>query len=245
MRHRSILLVACVALAFFAVSARAQTYRHTAVWVRLAPTYTLNENWNLVGDLYSRRQNHPEHRLANPFDSPLLWAGRVGVAYRTTHWQYTLFPAVFFYTYPTLGNVSDLKRPPVPEWRPSALAEWTLELPHNSTLRLRAGYEYRVFTTPGLTDLGRMRFRAAWRQRISGSAYGQIWNETLLSAPPNLPASGNLFEINRTNLAAGYALSNVATVELGYQFTHRQRRSLTEFDDEHALTATLYLQLNP
>ena len=245
MRHWFTLYTAGFLLAFLALSANAQTYQHTAIWLRLAPTYTLDENWSVVGDMFYRRQSHPDHGLINPFDSPLLWAGRAGIAYRTKQGQYTLYPAVFFYSSPSLGNTSDLKRAVVPEWRPSALAEWTVDLSGKSALRLRAGYEYRIFTTPGLTDLGRMRFRAAWRQGIGRSAYGQIWNETLLSAPPNLPASGNLFDINRSNAAAGFALSNISTLEVGYQFTHRQRRSLIEFDDDHALTITLFLKINP
>ena len=144
-----------------------------------------------------------------------------------------------------MGSAADLKRTPVPEWRPSAFAEWTLDLPAASALRLRAGYEYRIFTTPGVADLGRLRFRAAWRKGLGQYAYGQIWNETLLYAPPNTPASGHLFDLNRTNVSAGYVLSNISTVEVGYQFTHRERRSLVEFDDEHALAVTLYLRVNP
>lgn len=245
MRHLFTLFVACFLPAFFALPVHAQTYRHTTVWTRLAPTYTLNDKWSLLADLYYRRQSHPDHNLNNPFDSPLLYAGRIGASYRTEHWQYILFPAVFFYSYPALGTTSDLKREPVPEWRPSALAEWTLERPDKWSLRLRGGYEYRIFTTPGLADLGRMRFRALWRQGLGPNSYAQLWNETLLSAPPNLPASGHLFDTNRTNLAVGYALSNTSTLEIGYQYTHRQRRSLIEFDAEHALTLTLYLKLNP
>lgn len=221
----------------------AQTYSHTAVWVRLAPTYSLTKHWSLLGDLYYRRQSNPEHDLLNPLSSPLLLAGRIGVGYRTTHWLYTLYPLSHFYTYPALGNASDLRRPPVPEWRPSVLAEWTMEFPHKSALRLRAGYEYRLFTSPDLPTLGRFRARAAWRQGIGTHGYAQLWNETLISAPPLQTSTSNVFEINRTNLSTGYTLSNLSTVEVGYQFTHRQRRSQIEFDNEHALVLTLYLRL--
>ncbi|MEZ0541848.1 DUF2490 domain-containing protein [Fibrella arboris] len=223
---------------------QAQTYQHTAVWSRIAPAYTLTKNWSLLGDASFRRQNNLNQGVFQAFGAPLVWAGRVGAAYRTSHWQYSLFPAVFFYTYPALGTAADLKRTPVAEWRPTALAEWTLELPPKSTLRFRVGYEYRLFVPAELADVGRMRFRALWRRAVGARTYGQIWNESLVAAPPNFMANGNRFEINRTNLAVGRTLSNISTLEAGYQFTHRERRSLVEFDDEHALTLTLYLKLN-
>jgi Protein of unknown function (DUF2490) len=222
----------------------AQTYRHTAVWLRLAPTYSLTNHWSLQGDLYYRRQSHPEHELLNALDSPLLLAGRVGVGYRTKHWLYTVYPASYFYTYPSLGNAADLRRAPVPEWRPSVLAEWTLDMNRKSVLRLRAGYEYRIFPNPDLPNIGRFRARAALRYGLGFHGYAQLWNETLFAAPPYLPNASNLFEINRTNLAAGCALSNRSTVEVGYQLTHRQRRSQIEFDDEHALTLTLFMKFS-
>jgi len=245
MRHYFTLTAVSFPLLFLGFSARAQTYRHTAVWLRMAASYTISKQWGVVGDLYYRRQSHPDHGLSKPLDSPLLWAGRLGISYRTTHWQYSFLPLVFYHSYPALGNAADLKRAPVPEWRPSVFAEWTLDLPSTSVLRLRAGYEYRLFTMPGIADLGRLRFRAAWRKGLGRDAYGQLSNETLLYAPPNTPASGHLFDQNRTNVAAGYVLSNISTVEVGYQFTHRERRSIVEFDDEHALTVTLYLKVNP
>ncbi|MBO0949449.1 DUF2490 domain-containing protein [Fibrella forsythiae] len=244
MRHWSPFFYCLITPFFFAINTRAQTYRHTAVWTRIAPSYSLSKNWTLLSDLYFRRQSNPNQGPAHLLDSPLVWAGRVGASYRTKHWQYSLFPAVYFYTYPALGTAADLKRTPVPEWRPTAMAEWTLDVPHKSIIRLRVGYEYRLYTPSEPADVGRLRFRALWRRTIGNRAYGQVWNESLVAAPPNFEANGNRFEINRTNLSAGYALSNISTVEVGYQFTHRQRRSLVEFDDEHALTLTLYLKLN-
>ncbi|MBO0937928.1 DUF2490 domain-containing protein [Fibrella sp. HMF5335] len=222
----------------------AQTYSHTAVWLRLAPTYSFTTHWSALTDLYYRRQSHPDYGLLNPLHSPLLLAGRIGIGYRSKRWLYTVYPVSYFYTNPALANASDLRRAPVAEWRPSVLAEWTLDMPRRSALRLRAGYEYRLFTNPDLADIGRFRARAAWRQGIGPHAYGQLWNETLLYAPPYATSTNNLFEINRTNLAVGYAISNLATVEVGYQFTHRQRRSQVEFDEEHALTLTLFTKLS-
>ena len=241
-------LSTCFLLAWFSLVGMpigwAQTYRHTAIWLRLAPTYSLDKHWTITSDLYYRRQSEPERDLPNPLSSPLLVAGRVGAGYRTKHWLYTLYPISHFYTYPALGNAADFRRPPVPEWRPSILAEWTLEMPHKRALRLRAGYEYRIFPNHDLPDIGRFRARAALRGSVGVHGYAQVWNETLLYAPPYLPGLTNLFEINRTNLAAGYAFSNQLAVEVGYQFTHRQRRSQVEFDNEHALTMTLFLKLS-
>jgi hypothetical protein len=224
--------------------ATAQTYLHTALWIRYAPTYALSTHWMLQGDLHYRRQSHPERNAVNPFGSPLLLGGRVGIGYRTRYWAYTLFPIMYFHSYPLLGSTADLRRPPVPEWRPTALAEYTTALPHRMALRLRAGYEYRLFTNPDLPTTGRFRARALLRHELGRQTYGQLWNETLLTAPPNVPASGHVFELNRTNIAIGYVFSPHTTLEMGYQFTHRQRRSLTEFDAEHALTVTLFQALN-
>ncbi|MBO0930936.1 DUF2490 domain-containing protein [Fibrella aquatilis] len=221
---------------------RAQTYRHSAIWLRLAPTYSLTTHWSLLGDLYYRRQSNPDQSLLNALDAPLVLAGRLGVSYRTKHWLYSVYPVSHFYTYPALGNTADLKRPPVAEWRPTLMAEWTLDMPHKSALRLRTGYEYRIFNSPDLPNIGRFRARALWRRGIGQHSYGQLWNETLFYAPPLLPGMSNVFDLNRTNLALGHAFSNWSTVEIGYQFTHRQRRSQIEFDNEHALTLTLFLK---
>ena len=223
-------------------ASQAQTYQHSAVWLRIAPTYTLTNHWSLLGDGYYRRQSSPDHDLLNALSAPLVMAGRVGVSYRTKHWLYSVYPMSHFYTYPTLSTTADLKRPPAPEWRPTVMAEWTLDMPQKSALRLRASYEYRIFNSPDLPTMGRFRARAVWRRGISQRSYGQISNETLFYAPPLLPDLSNLFEVNRTNLSVGHTVSNWSTVEVGYQFTHRQRRSQVEFDHEHALTMTLYLK---
>jgi hypothetical protein len=237
--RRSVLLITLL----YAGPASAQTYLHAALWLRYAPSYALNDHWTLQGDLLYRRQSHPQHNLFNPLDSPMLLAGRVGISYRTAHWGYTLFPVVYFHSYPTLGNITDLSRPPVPEWRPSLLAEYTTNLSQTTTMRLRAGYEYRLFTNPSLPNTGRFRARALLRRELGKHTYGQLWNETLLTAPPNVPANGHIFELNRTNMAIGYVLSSCITLEMGYQFTHRQRRTLIEFDAEHALTVTVFQTL--
>lgn len=218
----------------------AQTYPHTALWLRMAPSYAVNDQWTFHADLLYRRQSSVVHGLLNPFDSPLLMAGRLGLLFRKKCWTYALFPMVYFHSYPALGKPADLERPPVPEWRPYVQAEWAAPLPHLSTLRLRAIYEYRLYPNPELPNVGRFRARVAYRRGLGLRTYTQLWNETLLGAPPNLPTNGHLFEINRTNLSVGYVVSNISTLEIGYQLTHRQRRSLIEFDDEHALTATLF-----
>jgi hypothetical protein len=226
-----------------ALRTSAQTYLHTALWLRIAPSYGLSERWSLQSDVLYRRQSHPEHTILNLTNSPQLHAGRVGLSYRTPRWVYTLWPVVYFHSYPSLGNAADLRRAPVPEWRPSVLAEYTYPLPHHMALRLRAGYEYRMFTSPDLPTTGRFRARALLRRDLNAHTYLQFWNETLLTAPPNVPADGHVFELNRSNIAIGYAVTNRTTLEFGYQFTHRQRRTLIEFDAEHALCVTLFQAL--
>ena len=227
------------------LTASAQTYPHTSLWLRVAPLYKLSARWSILGDVHYRRQSSPLHGLAHPLDAPLLGAARLAVIYNTRHWQYFLFPVGYFYTYPMLGTAADLTRAPATEWRPTALAEWTTALTKKTMLRLRVGYEYRIFTAPAPEQRGRFRFRALWRRATGQRTYAQLWNETLLTAPPNAPALNALFDLNRTNLAVGYSVSNTSTLEMGYQYTHRQRRNLIEFDQEHALTLTWFLRLNP
>ncbi len=234
-----------VLLATTSLTATAQTYPHSSLWLRVTPNYKLSSRWSILGDLHYRRQSSPEHGLIYPLAAPLLGAGRLAVIYNTRHWQYFLFPVVYFSSYPLLGTAADLTRPPATEWRPTALAEWTTTPTKKTTLRLRVGYEYRIFTAPAPELRGRVRFRALWRLATGQRTYAQCWNETLLAAPPNAPNLNALFDLNRTNLAVGYAVSNTTTLEMGYQYTHRQRRSLVEFDQEHALTLTWFLRLNP
>jgi len=108
-------------------------------------------------------------------------------------------------------------------------------MPHQFSIRVRGGYEYRRFADATVT--GRARFRVLLRRELSPKLYASLWNETLFPVPPNV-AVHQLYEINRTNLAIGRSLNKQFILEAGYQFSHRQRRTLTEFDEEHALTVT-------
>ena len=219
----------------------AQHYNHTAAWVRIAPSYTLNNSWNILAEGHYRRQSNPHSHLLNPLSSPLAYAYRAGVAYRTGEWTLTAWPLCWFNSYPALGKESDFSRSMVREFRPSLLLEWNKTLRRDNLLRIRGGYEYRRYTDAPAG--GRWRFRIMARHNFTPAFYGYIWNETLWTGTP-ANANGHPFELNRSQLAMGHTFSKYVALETGYQFSHRQRKTLTEFDEEHALVITAHIRLN-
>ncbi len=232
------LLSSCVLIiSFLSFPATAQHYQHTSLWLRLNANVDLSRRWLLTGDLLYRRQNDFHESQLNFLSRPYLNpSGRVGLTYRTPHWAITAFPFVWFNSFPALGKASDFERPAVQELRPSLYAEWSQNLSKSLSVRLRGGYEYRYFQNDPTT--GRVRFRAMLRCVFSPRLYGYVWQEIITAAPPNRDLNPQPIDINRVNLMLGRQFSKHYALEAGYQFTHRQRRTLTEFDEEHALTIT-------
>ena len=231
---RSLLCLTLVC--FWCLPTQGQQYVHSSVWLRFAPTWEITPHWSLTADLWYRRQNDLHTSLFNPLTAPLLSpSGRVGISYRTEHWAYTLFPICVFQSYPALGKEADYERPRVREFRPSFLIEWSQVLPRRFSMRMRGGYEYRRFA--GVPATGRARFRVLFRRNLPNKTYLSLWNETLLPVALTI-AVRRFYEISRTNLAIGRSLTKHLTLEAGYQFSYRQRRTLIEFDEEHALTVT-------
>lgn len=225
-----------LSFSLLSLSTVGQHYVHSSVWLRFAPTWDINKRWSLTADLWYRRQNDLHGSKFNPLATPLLApSGRIGINYRTKHWSVALFPVALYRAYPTLGKEADYSRPRTSELRPTVLIEWSQALAHHLSIRIRGGYEYRRFA--GIAPTGRARFRVLLRRDFSSKMYTSLWNETLLPVAPNI-AVHQLYEINRTNLAIGQRVNKYLILEAGYQFSHRQRRTLTEFDEEHALTVT-------
>jgi hypothetical protein len=219
------------------VPAVGQHYQHTALWLRLNANVDLSKRWLLTGDVYYRRQNDFHESSLNFLSRPYLNpCGRVGITYRTPHWAITAFPFVWFNSFPALGKDPDFERPMVQELRPSLYAEWSQNLSKSWSVRLRGGYEYRYFLNDPTT--ARIRFRAYLRYAFSPRLYGYVWQEVMTAAPPNADLNPQPIDINRVNLMIGRNFSKHYALEAGYQFTHRQRRTLIEFDEEHALTIT-------
>ncbi|GAA4468314.1 hypothetical protein GCM10023189_53420 [Nibrella saemangeumensis] len=209
------------------------------MWLRVAPSWTVNEHIVVSGDLHYRRQSVPGH-LFNPVYAPLTNAGRLGLTYRTGNWSLQANPLMWFQSYPALGTMADFNRSVNKEFRMSALLEWNHPISQHTDLRIRGGYEYRMFTNG--TTAGRTRFRVLTRHELSEKSYFYVWNETLLAGPPNWNRL-RVFEINRTALNLGYNISEHVSCEGGYQFSHRRRKSLVEFDEEHALLITVFLRI--
>lgn len=228
-----------VALIFLNSGAKAQHYPHTAVWMRLAPSWTINDHFVISGDLHYRRQSEPD-QLLNPFAAPLTNAGRLGLTCRAGNWSLQLNPLTWFKSYPSLGTTADFSRPVNKEYRLSALLEYNLPVSPQTDVRVRGGYEYRMFANG--TRTGRSRFRVMTRHELTEKCYFYVWNETLLSCPPNSSRFSS-FEINRSALNVGYNVTEHVSCEAGYQFSHRRRKSLVEYDEEHALLLTLFLRI--
>ena len=147
---------------------------------------------------------------------------------------------MWFNSYPTLGNDSDFERPPVRELRPSLYAEWSQNLSKSLSIRVRGGYEYRSFLLN--PAVGRVRLRTMLRYDVSPRVYSYVWQEIMTAAPPRASTNPQAIEINRVNLMIGINLNQQFALEAGYQFTRRQRRTLIEFDEEHALLLTAIMR---
>ncbi len=236
-----VLLSFSLIISFLAIPATAQHYQHTALWLRLNANIDLSKRWILTGDVYYRRQNDFHESQFNFLSRPSLNpSGRVGLTYRVPHWAFTAFPLVWFNSYPTLGKESDFERPPVRELRPSLYAEWNHNLSKSLSVRVRGGYEYRGFLLN--PAVGRVRFRAGLRYDFSPRVYSSFWQEIMTAVPPRASTNPQAIEINRANLMIGRNLGRQFALEAGYQFTHRQRRTLIESDEEHALLITAIMR---
>jgi hypothetical protein len=230
------LIFSCLSL-----PATAQHYHHSTLWLRVNPTFNLSKRWAITTDVMYRRQNDPRENELNFLSRPYLnLALRAGVSYRTPHWTITAFPFIWFDSSPSLGKESDFTRPATRELRPSLYAEWSQNLTKKLSFRFRGGYEYRGYLLD--PPVGRLRFRAMLRYNFSPRVYGYFWQEVMTAAPPNAITNPQAIEINRFNLMVGRNLSKHLALEAGYQFTHRQRRTLIEFDEEHALSITAVMR---
>lgn len=220
--------------------ARAQHYRHVALWTRLTPSVDVSKRLTLSADFYFRQQNDPRNSRFNLIDAPLTRAVRVGATYRIGNWALYLSPLTLFRSYAPLGKPADYAKPPNREYRVVLTGEWGRLLTRRLALRLRSGYEFRHFRETG--NAGRLRFRALVRYGLPRHYFTTAWNETLLLAPPHLPNGWHALDINRSALSLGRDLTKHLTVEGGYQFSYRQRRTLTEVDEEHALSLALFVK---
>ncbi|MDI9861366.1 DUF2490 domain-containing protein [Flectobacillus roseus] len=223
--------------------AQAQNYNHFTVWTRLALQKNIYKNFEVNVEYHFRRQNDYRENSLNPTALPLLEAYRLGLVHREQHLVVSLFPS-FFHSYQLYAKASDFNKKDRWEFRPFLMAEWIHSLSPKWTLRLRGGYEYRLFKNDDNTwneSQGRARLRGQIRYIFSPKNNLFLSEELLQNVPPNVPA--NSFSQNQLYLGYSHNFSPHFTLETGYMWNHRQRSSLIEFDEEHSIQTHFIVRL--
>ncbi|MGX7688644.1 DUF2490 domain-containing protein [Flectobacillus sp. BAB-3569] len=223
--------------------AQAQNYNHFAVWTRLALQKNIYKNFEVNVEYHFRRQNDYRDTPANPFALPLLEAYRLGIVHRGQNITVSLFNS-FFHSYPLYAKTSDFNRKDRWEFRPFLMTEWIHSLSPKWLVRLRGGYEYRLFKNDDNEwneSQGRARLRGQIRYIFNPKNNLFLSEELLQNVPPNVPA--NSFSQNQLYLGYSHNFSPHFTLETGYMWNHRQRSSLIEFDEEHSIQTHFIVRL--
>lgn len=232
MTKKITILIYCLSIAYIN---HAQNYQHYTLWSRLQVNKKLTDHWEMNAEVHWRRQSDFTSNSANPLALKLTEAYRVSAIYRAKEMAYSFAPAVF-HSYPLYAKNGDLARADRWEIRPVLFAEWTKALSKKWTFRSRLGYEYRLFQ---LTDgswgdsQGRARLRFQMRYNVNKNNIVYISEEPLYNVVPNVPA--NVFSQNQLYFAYNHAFTHHFSTEVGYMWNHRQRNTLTEFDEENVL----------
>lgn len=235
--QRNLLTLSCL---LTALAAQAQRYSHATVWTRVQVTKKLGTHWELQGEYHLRRQNNFHHSRWQPFENPYLSGYRLQVSYRSGPWTVQFLPTYFF-NYPLLGKDEDFNNPAGAEWRFVGYVEWAKTW-KRFTLRLRPGYEYRLLERNDYRPTGRARFRVQGRLAFGDHLRWILGTEPMLNVGPN-PAP-LVFNQNQAYTGLDFDLiSNTLGLEIGYYYLFRQRRTVVEFDDEHALNIQLKIRL--
>lgn len=230
------LLLGCLLLA---TSARGQHYRHFTLWSRVQVKKEFNDRWDLASEFHYRRQSNYRHGQYNFLDSPFLNAVRLIGSHHAGAWTFQLNPS-FFYSHSLLGREEDFNVPAGGEWRLAAYAEWE-RTRQRFTLRVRPGYEYRLLERNDYAPTGRARLRVQGRCAVGERAEWVLSTEPMLNVGPNaVPVP---FNQNQAYTGLDLDLLDWLGLEVGYLYVFRQRRTVVEFDNEHALNVQLKIQL--
>lgn len=223
--------------------AQAQNYNHFAIWTRFALQKKIYKNFEVNLEYQYRRQNDYRETAINPTALPLMEAYRLGFVHRGQNLVVSLFPS-FFHSYQLYAKTSDFSKKDRWEFRPFLMAEWIHALSPKWLVRLRGGYEYRLFKNDGDAwneSQGRARLRGQLRYILNTQNNLFISEELLENMAPHIPA--NTFSQNQTYLGYSHNFSPHFTIETGYMWNHRQRSSLIEFDEEHSIQAHFIVRL--
>lgn len=216
-----------------------QRYTHFTLWSRVQVKKEFNDRWDVFGEFHYRRQSNYHHGRYNLLDSPFLNAVRLVGSYHTGAWTFQLNPS-FFYSHSLLGREEDFNVPAGGEWRFAAYAEWECAW-NRLTLRLRPGYEYRLLERNGYVPTGRARFRVQGRYAVGERAEWVLSTEPMLNVGPNaVPVP---FNQNQAYTGLDLDLLDWLGLEVGYLYVFRQRRTVVEFDNEHALNVQVKIQM--
>lgn len=228
-----------VAACLLAGTACGQHYPHTTLWTRVVLSKTLTPRWSVQGEAHWRRQSDYRVSSLNPLPQPYFHGYRLLLNYRRGPWTFQLNPN-YFKIYPLLGKKSDFSVPGGQDFRLSAYAEWA-RTRRRSTLRIRSGYEYRFLERLAYQPTGRFRLRVQGRRQLTDRTAWVLSTEPLLNVGPN--AAPNRFNQNQAYTGLTYRLNAHLSAEAGYLNVFRQRQTRVEFDEEHALSVTMRLDL--
>ena len=221
----------------------AQHYQHFTSWNRLLIQKKINDHWEITADVHWRRQSDFSSSGINPFALKLVDGYRITTIYRIKNFALSFAPFLMNSS-PLYSKNSDLTRPDRLEIRPTFFGEWTKKLSDKWTFRSRLGYEYRIFKRSDDVwgdEQGRARLRLQMRYSWNKKNTVFISEEPLYNISPNVPA--NSFSQNQLYLAYNHTFTPYFSFEAGYCWNHRQRPTLTEFDEENILQTHFIFRL--
>ncbi len=221
----------------------AQHYQHFTLWNRILVQKKINDHWEISADVHWRRQSDFNSSNVNPLALRFMEGYRITTTYRIKNFGISFAPFLI-YTSPLYSKNSDLSRPDRTEIRPTIFTEWTKKLSNKLIFRSRLGYEYRIFKRPDDVwgdEQGRVRLRLQMRYLWNKKNTVFISEEPLYNISPNVPA--NSFSQNQLYLAYNHTFTPYFSFEAGYCWNHRQRPTLTEFDEENILQTHFIFRL--
>lgn len=231
-------------LLLVAVSARAQHYPHVTLWTRLGLVKRWSPRWETALDLNYRRQSDPHVSALVPVSAPLLTGTRLWVNYRPSErLVLQVNPLTYFASNQLLGREEDYQVGQNREWRLAVGAEFSQRLGPRWLLRERVQDELRFLRSNQDRPISRARFRVMARYDLAPKWGLNLFDELFLHVPPQRNHEPVGLSQNWLGVLFVHALTPRLNLEIGYTYVLTRRRSLIEFDDQHALNLGLQWRL--
>lgn len=225
--------LALLGLCFFTrFTLTAQHYQHNTFWFRAAVLTAINKQWDFSGDYVHRQQNDARISKINPFQRESLDELRLWAILKKKYVSFLFNPVTYMYSKPLLGKAADYEAAANYEIRFAVGAE-ARQTRSKWNFRERAQYEYRIQKSDNYRASGRIRLRNTLQYALSAKNSLAFFNEVFLNTGPN--PKPNFFDQTWNMLSFGRQLTSKMKLDVGIMRNLRERRSLTEFDDENAL----------